>query len=58
MHQPLGLSQFGKGLGESTLPPLKRSDHAMADQHADIATGARLGDPRAQAHTALLRLQP
>ncbi|MNU07617.1 hypothetical protein D3C72_2532870 [compost metagenome] len=56
MHQPLGLGQFGEGFGESPFAAIQRSDHAMADQHADVTAGARLAQAGTQAATPGLRL--
>ncbi|MNF84099.1 hypothetical protein D3C84_664440 [compost metagenome] len=46
VHQAFGFGEFGEGFGEFTAAAFEPGDHAMADQHADIATGARLGQTR------------
>ncbi|MNR33711.1 hypothetical protein D3C85_1514040 [compost metagenome] len=58
VHQPLGFGKLGEGFGESPFAAIQRSDHAMADQHADVTAGAGLDQPGTQAATPGLRLQP
>ncbi|MNI37791.1 hypothetical protein D3C73_919050 [compost metagenome] len=57
MHQPFGFGEFGKGLGELATAAFKPGDHAMADQHADVATGAGLAQAGLQAQPRRLGLQ-
>ncbi|MNL08723.1 hypothetical protein D3C87_1294570 [compost metagenome] len=57
MHQPLGFGKFGEGLGEFTAAAFKPGNHAVPDQHADVATGARFTQAGLQTKARRLRLQ-
>jgi len=56
MHQAFGFGEFGEGFGKVIAPPFEAGDHAMADQYADVATGARLGQTRPQVSDTGVRL--
>ena len=52
MHQAFGLGQLGEGFGKVATAPFEIGDHAVADQHTDVAaspgfskTGAQTGEP-------------
>ncbi|MNO80131.1 hypothetical protein D3C76_713240 [compost metagenome] len=57
VHQPFRFGEFGKGLGELAAAAFEPGDHAMADQHADVATGAGLAQTSLQAQPCGLGLQ-
>ncbi|MNZ72361.1 hypothetical protein D3C78_907390 [compost metagenome] len=56
VHEPLGFGQFGKGFGELAAAAFQPGNHAVADQHADVTTGARLAQTGLQSHPRQLRL--
>ena len=57
MHQPLSFGQLRECLGEAPFTTIERGDHAMADQHADIAAATCLAEARTQASAPLDRLE-
>ncbi|KPW98212.1 Unknown protein sequence [Pseudomonas syringae pv. coryli] len=57
VHQPFGLGEFGEGFGKAAGAAFHGGDHAVTDQHADVATGARLGQAGQQQHPPLVYLQ-
>ncbi|MNG97240.1 hypothetical protein D3C79_563470 [compost metagenome] len=57
MHQPFGLGQFGEGFGKAPFAAILRSDHAMADQHADVAAGPCFDQTCTQTAAPGFRLQ-
>ena len=52
-----GFGQLGKGLGELATAAFQPRDHAVADQHADVATGTCLAQPDLQSRLRRLWLQ-
>ncbi|MNL18630.1 hypothetical protein D3C87_1397840 [compost metagenome] len=57
VHQPFRFGKLGKGFGKLATAPFEPGDHAMADQHTDVAAGASLVQPCLQAPSRRLWLQ-